>query len=174
MVFGVGKMSTIKLYPKICLISFIFFVFNLFIVNAHLAGGIDKELDGYIIDLSFDPKEPQKNQKTVFAISLFNETTQEVIESTKVWVRISSSKDVVFAGTFKPELQNIAFSYTFPESGSFEISTKFFDNENLIVEADFDLNVKGKIDYSNIIILFLFLIIIVMILKSVLFKPKKV
>ena len=149
-------------------------LFVSFIVSAHLEGGKDKAVNGYLIDFGYDPKNPIANEKTIIVISLFNETTQEVIEPTKVWIRISSSNDVVFAGTFKPETQNIAFSFTFPESGTFEITTRFFEDENLIVEADFDLNVKGKSDYSKIIILFLFLIILVMVVKSVLFKPKKV
>jgi len=163
-----------KLFSNLIIIFFIYLLIGAFIVYGHLDGGKDKEIDGYLIDFGYDPKNPIANEKTIIVISLFNETTQEVIEPTKVWIRISSSKDVVFAGTFKPETQNIAFSFTFPESGDFEITTRFFEDENLIVEADFDLNVKGKADYSKIIILFLFLIILVMVVKSVLFKPKKV
>ena len=172
MVFEIGKMK--KLFSNLIIIFFIYLLIGAFIVYGHLEGGKDKAVNGYLIDFGYDPKKPIANEKTIIVISLFNETTQEVIEPTKVWIRISSSNDVVFAGTFKPETQNIAFSFTFPESGTFEITTRFFEDENLIVETDFDINVRGKADYSIIIILFLSLILLVIVLKSILFKPKKV
>ena len=142
------------------------------VANAHLEGGKDKEVNGYVIDLGYDPKVPQANQKIIFVVNLFNETTDEVIEPTSVWIRISSSKDVVFAGTFKPDLGNIAFSFTFPETDAYEITTRFFDDEEIMVETDFDINVEGKTNYSNIIIFVLSLILAIFILKSILFKPK--
>ena len=158
------KINTIIIFFIILIISNI--------VNAHLEGGKDKEVDGFLVDLGWDPKVPQANQKTVFVVNLFNGTIDEVIEPTSVWIRISSSKDVVFAGTFKPDLGNIAFSFTFPETDVYEITTRFFDDEEIMVETDFDINVEGKTNYSNIIIFVLSLILAIFILKGILFKPK--
>jgi len=167
-------MITIKLFSKFYLPLFILLIFNLFIVNSHLEGGKDKAVNGYLIDFGYDPKNPIANEKIIIVISLFNETTNEVIEPTNVWIRISSAVDVIFAGTFKPEAQNVAFSFTFPHGDVFEITARFFEDEKLIAETDFDINVKGKTDYSIIIILFLSLMLLVIFLKSILFKPKKV
>ncbi|MCH8004026.1 MAG: hypothetical protein IH934_05335 [Nanoarchaeota archaeon] len=167
-------MSTINNYSKKIILILVFLIINLYNVIGHLEGGKDKAVNGYLIDFGYDPKNPIANEKTVIVISLFNETTNEVIEPTSMWIRVSSTEDVIFAGTFKPENQNVAFSFTFPHGDVFEITTRFFEDENLIVETDFDINVKGKTYYSKIIILFLSLILLVIVLKSILFKPKKV
>jgi len=174
MVFGTDKMSTIKLYSKIYIISFILIILNLFIVNAHLEGGQDKEIDGYVVDLGWDPEFPKLNEKVAISINIANATDFDIVDPTSVWVRISSERDVVFAGTLNPKLGNAALIYTFPEEGSFDINIRIFDKEELLIDTDFFLNVKGKTDYSKIIILFLLLIILVMVLKNVLFKHKKI
>ena len=65
------------------------------IVLPHLDAGEDKIIGEYLADFSYSPKEPSIDGKVTMAFSLLNNTNQEVIELESVWIRISSSKEVV-------------------------------------------------------------------------------
>ncbi|MCH8067493.1 MAG: hypothetical protein IIC69_02820, partial [Nanoarchaeota archaeon] len=106
---------------------------------AHLDVGEDKTIGNYLIDFGYSPENPNTNDKVAIALTLFD-TNQEVIEPDSVWVRISSSKEVVFAGTLKPKNGNVAFTYKFPYAGNYEITSRFSDDKETIVEINFSIN----------------------------------
>lgn len=115
------------------------------ITYGHLDGGTDKTIDDYIIDFGFSPEQPKVTDKVTLAFNLVNATTEEVIEPTSVWIRISSPEEVVFAGTFHPEAKHIAFTYIFPEANDYEILARFKDKDKTIVETNFQLTVTDSI-----------------------------
>jgi len=158
------------------LILFIFIILiSLPITYAHLDGGTDKTVNGYIIDFGFSPEHPKTTDKVTLAFNLVNATSEEVIEPTSVWVRISSSEEVVFAGTFHPETKHIAFTYIFPEANEYEIHARFKDNDSTLVEGEFHLtvtdNVSNKTEFlSGYKLIFIFGIINIISLLLVFFS----
>lgn len=144
------------------------------VVIGHLSAGEDKTVDGYLIDFGYDPAEPQSGQKTVFAINLVNETTLEAIETDKLWIRISSTKDSVFAGNLKPDYGNAAFTFAFPSAGKYEFALKFFKDENLLAETNFEVEAKENINFNYIYAAVLAaLAILFFAYRKKLFRPKK-
>ena len=136
---------------------------------AHLDVGEDKTIGNYLIDFGYSPENPNTNDKVAIALTLFD-TNQEVIEPDSVWVRISSSKEVVFAGTLKPLNGNVAFTYKFPYADTYEITGRFNDDKETIVEVNFNVNIEGK---SNLEIYYLiFAIIALIIITFVIIKLK--
>jgi len=140
------------------------------IVLAHLDVGEDKEIGDYVVDFGYSPENPKTTDNVAIALTLFD-TNQEVIEPESVWVRISSSKEVVFAGTLKPENGNVAFTYKFPYADKYDITARFNDSKETIVKTNFNIQIEGKI--SNLEIYFLiFTIIALIIIIFVIIKLK--
>ena len=164
---------------KTKLISLMLFVlFIALIPNAlsHLEAGEDKTADGYLLDFGYSPKEPSIDDKVIMAFSLLNNTNQEVIEPESVWIRIASSKEVVFAGTLKQESGNAAFTYKFPYADDYIITARYKDSEKAIAEADFNINVKESVPvyyYVLGIIVISIIIFVVMKFNSLNKKLKK-
>ncbi len=106
---------------------------------AHLDDGKDVTIGDTLVDFGYSPKHIQPNKETTMALTFFNKTTKEVIDPEKVWVRISKENQVLFTGTFKPQLQYVSFSFQFPKSGTYDIKVK---STNL--EYTFNLNVESN------------------------------
>ena len=156
-----------KILLNIVLI-FVIIVFSS-IVFSHLDAGQDKVVDNYKVDFGYSPENPNTNDKVAIALTLFD-TNQEVIEPDSVWVRISSSKEVIFAGTLKPKNGNAAFTYKFPYAGNYEITSRFIYDKETIVEINFIINIEKT---SNLEIYYLiFAIIALIILTFVIIKLK--
>jgi len=110
---------------------------------AHLAGGDDITVDGYVVDFGYDPAEPSDADRTIIAINLLNATTNELIVPDSVWVRISNPEDITFAGTFFPESQHVSFTYKFPHGGDYDILIRFNQDNEVFLETDFTLTVEA-------------------------------
>lgn len=110
---------------------------------AHLDAGEDKVIRDYRVDFGYSPENLAVEDQAVFSFNLANTTTEGVIEPTSVWVRIAGSQGVLFAGTFHPESQHVAFTYTFPYAGNYEITARFKDDKATIVETGFEIEVEG-------------------------------
>ena len=164
---------------KIKLINLMLFVFIIALIpNAlsHLDAGEDKVIGEYLADFSYSPEEPSIDGKVTMAFSLLNNTNQEIIEMESVWIRISSSKEVVFAGTLKQESGNVAFTYKFPYADDYIITARYKDSEKAIAEADFNINVKESVPvyyYVLGIIVISIIIFVVMKFNSLNKKLKK-
>ncbi|MEK6876566.1 MAG: hypothetical protein AABX63_04085 [Nanoarchaeota archaeon] len=142
----------------------------------HLDAGEDKVVGEYLVDFSYSPKEPSIDDKAAMAFSLLNNTNREVIEPESVWIRLSSSKEVVFAGTLKQESGNVAFTYKFPYADDYIITARYKDSEKTIVETDFNIKIKESVPvyyYVLGIIVTLILIFVVMKFNSLNKKLKK-
>ena len=134
-------------------------------VLSHLDVGEDKTIGNYLIDFGYSPENPNTNDKVAIALTLFD-ANQEVIEPDSVWIRISSSKEVVFAGTLKPKNGNVAFTYKYPYAGDYEITSRFSDDKETIVETDFHIKIEEEIP----IYYYFFGIIVVLIIIFVVVK----
>ena len=133
------------------------------LVTPHLDGGEDKIIDDYLIDFGYSPEKITSKDKVTLAFNLVNKTTQEVIEPSNVWIRISSSKEVVFAGTFKPQAQHITFTYKFPYADKYTIDARFSDEIRTLTQTNFNLNVKKN--YVKYIITLIIILLLSLIYK---------
>lgn len=140
-------------------------LFILLMPNAlsHLDAGEDKVVDSYLLDFGYSPKESSIDGKVTMAFSLLNNTNREVIEPESVWIRIASSKEVVFAGTLKQESGNVAFTYKFPYADNYLITARYKGNEKTIVETDFNIKIKESVPTYYYILGMVVILIIVFI-----------
>tara|TARA_Y100000310_G_scaffold246052_1_gene251161 strand:+ start:2867 stop:3376 length:510 start_codon:yes stop_codon:yes gene_type:complete len=151
------------------------FIVALPIAFSHLDAGEDKEIDDFLIDFGYSPENPNTNDNVAIALTLFDKN-QEVIEPTSVWVRISSPKDVVFAGTLKPNNGNVAFTYKFPYADNYDITARFNDDKETIVETDFNIKITETVPvyyYFFGIVVILIIIFVIIKLKALSKKLKK-
>jgi len=161
---------------KFNLMLFILFIVLIPNVLSHLDAGQDKVIDNYKVDFGYSPENPNTNDKVAIALTLFNNTNQEVIEPYSVWVRISSSKEVVFAGTLKPLNGNVAFTYKFPSADNYDITARFNDDKETIVETNFSIEITETVliyYYSFGIIVLLVIVFIIIKLRVLNKKLKK-
>jgi len=137
------------------------------IVLPHLDAGEDKIIGEYLADFSYSPKEPSIDGKVTMAFSLLNSSNQEVIETESIWIRISSSKEVVFAGTLKLESGNVAFTYKFPYADDYTITARYNDNEKTIATTDFNIKIRESVPvYYYLIGIVVMLILVFIAVKS--------
>ncbi len=114
---------------------------------AHLDAGEDRSAGGYIVDFGYAPKNPSASSVTELAYNLVNETTKDAANVSKVWLRVSTEDDVVFAGYFHADHGNIALSYRFPEGGNYTIDTKFYgQGGKMLVSNSNMIYVSGRED----------------------------
>ena len=163
----INRLTMIQM--KIKLINPMLFVFFIVLIpNAlsHLDAGEDKIIGEYIADFSYSPKEPSVDGKVTMAFSLLNNTNQEIIELESIWVRISSPKEVVFAGTLKQESGNVAFTYKFPYADDYIIAARYNSDRETIAEADFNIKIKESVPvYYYILGIIVILIVIFVVTK---------
>lgn len=109
---------------------------------AHLDAGEDAVVGEYLVDLGYSPENPHSTDELTIALNLVNDSTGKLIEPDKVWVRISTDKEIVFAGNFAPEAGNVVFSYIVPYASKYEITARFFDESGeSLVEHSFEFDV---------------------------------
>lgn len=158
---------------KLMLTMIIFFIALIPNALSHLDAGEDKVIDEYLADFSYSPKEPGIDGKVTMAFSLLNNTNLEVIEPESVWIRIFSSKEVVFAGTLKQESENVAFTYKFPYADDYIITARYNDNEKTIVTTDFNIKIRESVPIYYYLIGIIVILIIVFIAVKFNFLNKK-
>jgi len=142
---------------------------------SHLDAGQDKVIDNYKVDFGYSPENPTTTDKVAITLTLFD-TNQEVIEPDSVWIRISSSKEVVFAGTLKPLNGNVAFTYKFSSADNYDITARFNDDKETIVETNFSIEITETVQiyyYSFGIIVLLVIVFIIIKLRVLNKKLKK-
>jgi hypothetical protein len=141
-------------------LNVIFLLLLVSISYAHLAGGEDKVVDGYLVDFGHDSEMLEAGKPVILAFNLVDDTTKSVIKPEDVWIRISSVDDVIFAGTFAPQPESVSFSYTFPAAGEYEITARFLENNATIVETDFSVTVEQDMSLIIILITLLFVFLL--------------
>ncbi len=134
-----------KALPRAVFLLFtaFFFVFFPPFVSAHLEGGNDVVAGGYLVDFGYSPLPLAAGVKSVIAFNLANASSGKVVSPDKVWVRISTGEEVVFAGTFQPEVKHVVFTYVFPKPGNYAIDTTL-NVANESIPASFNVTVQPQ------------------------------
>lgn len=103
---------------------------------------IETVVDGYLIDIGQTPEIVTTNRSVRFAYDLLDNMTNEVIAYTDVWVRIQQDKKVIFAsGINQPKFGSTGMTFTFPETGEYEMSVRYQNDEGSIVETSVPITV---------------------------------
>jgi ABC-type cobalt transport system substrate-binding protein len=112
---------------------------------AHMAGGADKRVGDYLIDMGYDPNPLFSGYPATFSVGLINATLETPIDVEKVWVRISTPDRVVYAGTHLPENGFAPISLVIPEGSNYTMSVRFYEEGQArsLASADFPIDVKG-------------------------------
>jgi len=139
---------------------------------AHLAGDIDKVVDGYLIDLGWDPDPLLAHRTANFSLNLVKPETQQVVEPEKVWVRISHSDAVIFSGTFAPAAGHVVFQTLLDKPDHYEIRARFENIESKTIETRFEVDVVSSALKEKQIYLGLILIVLEAGAFFVVGKPK--
>ncbi len=110
--------------------------------TAHLAGGEDVTKQGYTIDLGYEPETLRAGGKASFKLSLVNASSNEPVSYESAWIRITRGEEIIFSGTLSPTMSSVTFSTTLHESGDYNVTTRF-QNENTLTEHTFRIHAEG-------------------------------
>ncbi|MEX2008011.1 MAG: hypothetical protein WD850_00730 [Candidatus Spechtbacterales bacterium] len=113
-------------------------------VFAHGTGAsFEADVDQYRIDVGYEPEQMSVDIATLFDFLLQDRQTGEDVAFSDVWVRISQGNQTVFAsGVARPRFGTTTLTYLFPRAGSYELSVRFQNQGEAIVESTFPLTVK--------------------------------
>ena len=111
----------------------------------------EKVVDNYIVDVGVDALDLVAGEPARFGFVLWNKDGTETPEFTDAWVRIAlADRGVVFAGNLhQPEFGSTGMTYVFPKSGDYELTVRFQQNGEPIVEANFPLKVGAGASESS-------------------------
>ena len=123
-------------------IAWIILIVTMPLVFSHLDAAEDHVVNGYLLDLGYAPEYPLAGEKVSLVVNLVNETTEESINATSMWLRISNEQDVVFAGIMALDQGGSSFTYVFPSGGKYTITAQFRDGEHIIAQTDYELEVQ--------------------------------
>lgn len=126
--------------------NFFLFFFLLFLLSsshAHLDAGEDVTIGAFVLDFGHSPSQLIQNQSAILAFNLGKAGTQEAADYQSVWVRISSPTKVEFAGTLESENNSSSISYTFAETGNYEITVRYNTIEKILLQHTFQVNVQS-------------------------------
>jgi hypothetical protein len=132
--------------------------------QAHLEGGADKVVDGYLIDFGFSPETPTARDSVIFSINLVDNETKQPVAVESAWLRIATEDRILFAGTLHPNQGNVSLSQFFFEKGEYEVAIRFDDShEETIVQSVFDVSVveNPHLQGGNIVLILVYAIIFV-------------
>jgi hypothetical protein len=122
-----------------------FFVISQPAFSHGLGQSLEKEVNGYIIDVGYDAIDKiEAGQATRFDFNLTNKEKNQNIDFDHVWVRISPKEGgIIFAGyLFHPEYLLTGMSFSFPKEGNYEVTVRFIDKDDKsIAETTFPLEI---------------------------------
>jgi hypothetical protein len=120
-----------------------------FFVFGHGDGeSLEKEVDGYLIDIGYNTTEFIVGSSVVFEFDISKE--EESVDFDDVWVRISEGNKTVFAsGIYNAEFGGARMTYSFPSEGAYEFSVRFQDGSESITEAVFPIEVLPNSDEED-------------------------
>lgn len=145
------KVTTIAVAVVIAVMLTLLFVGGT-LVFAHSSGeSFEKTVDGYLVDIGYSVEKFTDDSSVVFDFGLVD-PSGDAAEFSDVWVRIvrTNAKETVFAGGVNnARLGGTVMTYVFPETGEYELSARYQNNEESIVEAVFPLIVYGAFGSSQ-------------------------
>ena len=136
-------------------------------IFAHLDVGEDKIIDSYLIDFGYSPENPTINDKISMVFNFLNNSNKENIDIDSIWLRLSNTNDVVFAGTLHPEEGSVALIYKFPEADDYEIKVRFIQNKKTLAEADFNIEINQSKNFNKTIKNTSFIVLIIIVIFSI-------
>lgn len=116
-------------------------------VAAHVNGvSYEKTKDGYQIDAGYGAPAPAIGESLLMDFRLRKDGKD--VEFTDTWVKITAENGgVVFAsGIHNAEFGGPRMSYVFPKAGKYEVSMRFEDNSETLVEDSFPITVLPGTD----------------------------
>jgi hypothetical protein len=118
---------------------------------AHGTGAsLEKIVGEYRLDIGYNPTILEAQDPSIFDFDLLFDETGERAAFTDMWVRIVQGRKTVFAsGIHKPDFGNTTMVYSFPEKGDYELTVRFQNEEEKIVEGSFLLEVQGRPEASG-------------------------
>jgi hypothetical protein len=131
---------------NISIISIVMILSLPFFVFGHGDGeSLEKEVDGYLIDIGYNTPEFIAGSSVVFEFDISKE--EESIDFDDVWVRISEDNKTIFAsGINNAEFGGARMTYSFPYEGAYEFSVRFQNGSESIAEAVFPIEVLPNSD----------------------------
>lgn len=93
--------------------------------SAHLAGGSDVVVDGYILDFGYDPAPANADGPVTLAFNMADERTKEAVSPDSVWVRIMRGGTVAFAGALEPADGSATVQLRLPDVGDYEVTARY-------------------------------------------------
>lgn len=111
-------------------------------VFAHSEGAsFEKQAGGYIIDIGYEPENPQAGQRLLLNFSLLD-TEERPEDFTSVWVRLEDGgESVVATGVAKPALGPATLLMKMPSAGELTLYARFERSGTVLAEASFPLSV---------------------------------
>lgn len=125
----------------------------------------------FVIDLGYSPASLKAHERSTFSFFLLDDQ-QKPLDYKHAWVRITKGDDIWFAGPIASEERNALLTYTFATPGAYEIAVRFFNEEGMIVQTQFQLDVKGRTGSSQLLF-GIPLIVFLLVLLYFLFGRKK-
>lgn len=129
------------------LFYFLSFIFGFNGLAHGLGQSLEKEVNGYLVDIGYDAVDViEANNAIRFDFNLWEKNRIDMANFDYIWVRISpSDRGISFAGfLYRPELLLTGMSYTFQNSGQYELTVRFLDKEDkILAETSFPLEVRG-------------------------------
>jgi len=166
---SISKKQTQYVAVAISIIVTVLFV-GIALVRAHGSGAsFEKQVDDVLIDVGYSVEEFSTDSSVVFDFGLKDSTETKVL-FTDVWVRIVKDTSTVFAtGVHNARLGGAIMTYTFSESGNYELSVRYQNDGESVAAAVFPLSVEkssnGKGDeissLKNLILGFLGVLLVV-------------
>ena len=135
-------MTLNKIKLPFLLMVFVSFV-SVGFVNAHGTGeSFEKSMDGYKVDIGYEPVVFKSQQVQRFDFDLYDSKTNKDVEFTDVWVNISQGNKTVFAsGIYKSDFGVAGMTYVFPDKGEYILDVRYEKNGESIVQTTFPISV---------------------------------
>jgi hypothetical protein len=120
-------------------------------VSAHGDGAsLEKDVDGYLVDVGYDPDTLVSQEVVVLDFSLIESESQTPVEFSDVWVKISSADEVVFATSInKARIGLTTLTYAFPDEGEYVLSARYQSGNDTLVETEFPLRVSASAEVGE-------------------------
>ncbi|HEY9480880.1 MAG TPA: hypothetical protein VIR98_01435 [Candidatus Paceibacterota bacterium] len=117
-------------------------------VLAHSTGeSFEKVIGAYKVDIGYGDAAP--GEAATFDLKLFDASGESKIPFDNAWVRIERDGKTFFAGPIANQTFGVpAFSIAFPTEGSYEVSVRFTNGQNVLAEATFPYQVEADEDAS--------------------------
>lgn len=112
---------------------------------AHGSGvSYEEQKDGYLVDIGYSIEFPKALEQVRFDLTIIPDDIESLDDElfTDVWIRIAQERELFFSGGInKPDFGLTGFTYVFPKEGVYEITARFQNAGENVVEVTFPLEI---------------------------------